>query len=651
MADRVLDRRGFLREAAAGTAGVLAGPTLWAGPGRADTPSTTRAEVLIIGAGMAGVAAGSTLRAAGINPILLEGRGDRIGGRIWSSFAWPDAPVDLGASWLTHETINPLADLAEAWGIQTVPSDLSDFTLSEADGRVLPQAEVERLFTLFGGIYAQVKLIAERRIAQRLPDLPASDAFTQVLAQAQLSPTTLRRLGFFLNYAIKEPNAAPLSDLSLKYWDDDYVFVMLYSSVFPGGYVQLVNRLANGLDIRMGHVVSEIAYGPSGVAVTTNHGQFTAPHAIVTLPHGVLSGGSVAFSPPLPAWKQGAIRRLHTGLSNKTYLRFPAPFWDPRPNTLGRIAETPESRWSTWINFYKLEGVPILMAFNHGDYAHALEAMSETQVMDAAMQVLRKQYGRGIPDPLGVQRSRWASDPFAQGTIAHVPPGSSGDDYALMGQPVGPVRFAGDSTSRDYPTLVFAAYMTGVQEAAQVLALLGLGGPSSPGAASTPGGGGAGGRPGGTAGSLRPNQGGVHHPGGGTGGSAPAGRHGHAPGGTAHSEVGGGVGRRKKRRGQASRGPGNRRPGDSAGTSLTQARPGSPRAGSGQESPSHADNAPPKDSSGSAGARPDHESHTRADSTPSKGHDSGPGHHHPHDGAGAHPEPPGRTGSHHGKKP
>jgi monoamine oxidase len=471
MSDRAPNRRKFLRQAVAGAAGALGGPGLLAAPGRGDT---TRADVLIIGAGMAGVAAGSVLRSAGINPIVLEGRPDRIGGRIWTSYAWPGAPVDLGASWLTHAEINPLAKLAEESGIALAPSDLLNFTLSEADGRILPESEVERLFLLYSGVYASVKVIAEQRIKRGLPDLPASDAFAHVLREAQFSPDTVRRLGFFFNYTIKEPNASPLSDLSLKYWDDDLVFVQLFLAVIPRGYVQLVHRLATGLDIHMGHVVETIAYGPQGVTVSTNRGQFNAPYAIVTLPHGVLRSGVVEFSPPLPAWKQGAIRRLHTGLSNKTYLLFPSRFWNPEPDTLGRIAETTESRWSTWINFYKYEGIPLLMAFNHSRYARQLESMTDTGVMDEAMQVLRKQYGRGIPDPLGVQRSRWASDPFTHGTLAHVPPASSGADYALMGMPVGPLGFAGDSTTPDYPTLVFGAYLTGVREAARILTSMGL---------------------------------------------------------------------------------------------------------------------------------------------------------------------------------
>jgi monoamine oxidase len=470
------ERRRFLRRAITGTAGLLGGSAFATRPCGA---ATNQAEVLIIGAGMSGVSAGHVLQSAGISPIVLEGRPDRIGGRIWSSYKWADAPVDLGASWLTHAEINPLAEIATQAGITLVPSDLLNLTLSEPTGRILPDGEVADLLALYFATYAKVKAISLERIARGLPDIPASHAFEAVLAQEQLSPETLLKLGFFLNYAIKEPEASPLRDLSLNYWDDDLVFVQLQLDVLPGGYVQLVNHLAAGLDIRMNHVVKEIAYGPQGVTVATNHGDFHAPHAIVTLPHGVLTGNTVTFSPGLPHWKLGAIKRLHTGLSDKFYLRFPRAFWNPVADTLGRIAETEASPWSTWLNFYKYTGVPMLMAFNHGGYAHRLEQMSDTQVIDTEMAVLRKQYGSHIPDPFGMQRSRWGADRFTNGTIPHIPPGASGNDYRLMGQPVGPLRFAGDATIQEFPALVMGAFLSGVREAGAVLDLLGLESPSA----------------------------------------------------------------------------------------------------------------------------------------------------------------------------
>jgi len=80
--------------------------------------------------------------------------------------------------------------------------------------------------------------------------------------------------------------------------------------------------------------------------------------------------------------------------------------------------------------------------------------------------------GHLIPGALGMQRSHWNADPFARGTVPHVPPGASGADYALMGQPVGPLRVAGDSKIEEFPTLVMGANLSGVREANCVLGLL-----------------------------------------------------------------------------------------------------------------------------------------------------------------------------------
>jgi NADPH-dependent 2,4-dienoyl-CoA reductase/sulfur reductase-like enzyme len=107
MMHRALDRRGFLRKTVAGAvgagAGVAASSTLQLPLARgAPVSKRARADVLVIGAGMSGVTAARTLQDAGFQVIVLEGRPDRIGGRIWTSRTWSDAPVDLGASWLTH---------------------------------------------------------------------------------------------------------------------------------------------------------------------------------------------------------------------------------------------------------------------------------------------------------------------------------------------------------------------------------------------------------------------------------------------------------------------------------------------------------------------------------------------------------------------
>lgn len=475
MAEHMLNRRGFLAGAAAG---AISGPLLAPGVGAAQaTVGATRAPVLIIGGGPAGITAAYFLKKAGIASIVLEGN-DRVGGRVLTSGVWPDAPVDLGASWMSHAEWSPLAELVQQWGIKTAASDLFNFSLRTADGVRLSEDEVARLTGLYGETYLAAKQIGAKRRRKRLPDIPAADAFAKVIAAQSLSPPDLNALNWFLTYSTSEPWGSPLKDLSLYHWDENHEFDFVENFVFPQGYVQFINRMIaeQGLDVRLNHIVREVDYGPKGVTVSTTQGEFSAPYAIVTLPLGVLRGKSVKFSPQLPAWKRAAINRLHFGLVDKYYIRFPSVFWDPDRDGVHRVSASGEQPWAVWINFYKYLGKPILMVFNEGDYARQLEGMTDTQVLDAAMAVLRDAYGRSIPDPIGLQRSRWGQNPFSQGTIAHVPPGASGADFDLVGQPVpnahGRLLFAGDSTIGVLPCLVLTAFLSGQREANRIIRAL-----------------------------------------------------------------------------------------------------------------------------------------------------------------------------------
>jgi monoamine oxidase len=434
---------------------------------------TRSADVIIIGAGMAGVATAWALRQAGISSIVLEGRPDRIGGRIWSSHKWKKATIDLGASWVTHMTVNPLVDIARANRIALRQSELLNLTLTEAGGRRLSDEETVETMATYFELLGMVKVNAARRAQRGLPDVGAAAEFKRCLKKMDLSSQQRLNVEFFINYQVAEPNAANLDDLSLYRWDDDYIQVMIALAVVPDGYVKIVEALAKKLDVRLGHVVSGVAQSADGVTVTTNHGEFQAPYAVVTLPHGVLANTKRSFfSPPLPAWKRDAIARIHTSVSDKFYFLFPRVFWKSNRDVLGRIDERGEGRWSTWVNFHRHTKLPILMCFNRTEHALALEGMTDQEVIDEAMAVLRAEYGPKIPEPLDMQRSKWHADPFAQGTLAHVPPGASGDDFRTLAKPVGRIRFAGDSTNAEVTGTVFAAFLSGVREAEQLTGLL-----------------------------------------------------------------------------------------------------------------------------------------------------------------------------------
>ena len=429
------------------------------------------AQVIVIGAGLSGVTTAWALKQAGISSVVLEGR-SRIGGRIHSSYKWTDIPVDLGASWVTHVPVNPLVDIARANKIELKKSNLFHLNLNEAkgNGNSLTDDQIDDLLVNFGAVYAGVKLEAAARRRRGRPDIALSKVLPDVLDAAGLKKQKRRGVEYFINMSITEPYAADAEDLSLYEWDDDYTLVPAGWFVVPGGFGKIVEVLAKGLDIRQEHVVTTIAYDDDGVIVETkHHGSFRAPYAVITVPHGVLAKKRIRFEPKLPAWKQAAIDRIHTSLSDKFWFLFPRKFWKSTRDIVGRIDPKGKGEWSTWVNFHRYTKEPVLMVFNRTEHAEALEKMSDEAVMKEAIKVLRDEFGPRTPDPIDMQRSKWLSDPFSSGTLPHLPPGATSEDHRILARRVGRLGFAGDSTHAELPGTTLGAFESGLREAGKLI--------------------------------------------------------------------------------------------------------------------------------------------------------------------------------------
>ena len=230
----------------------------------------------------------------------------------------------------------------------------------------------------------------------------------------------------------------------------------------------ITQHLSQGLRIETGEEVQEIHWQETSIRVVTKKQEFTADRVLVTLPLGVLKAGNVRFVPALPEEKQTAIATLGMGVLNKCYLRFPKVFWPNDVDWLEYIAEG-HGEWTEWVSFVRTTGQPILLGFNAGTRGREIEALTDEQIVESAMETLRILYGDDIPEPTDFQITRWASDPFARGSYSFCSLGSTPQMRRELARPLdGKLFFAGEATSVDYYGTADGAYLSGLRAAEEI---------------------------------------------------------------------------------------------------------------------------------------------------------------------------------------
>ncbi|PIN20378.1 Amine oxidase [Handroanthus impetiginosus] len=434
-----------------------------------ERKSTASPSVIVIGAGFAGIAAARALHDASFQVIVLESR-DRIGGRVHTNYSF-GFPVDLGASWL-HGVCkdNPLAPLIGRLGLPLYRTsgdnsvlydhDLESYALFDMDGNQVPQDLVSKVGETFENILKETDLVRQEVsedmsiqqaisiVFERRPDLRLKG-----LAYKVLQWYLCRMEGWF---------AADADTISLKYWDQE--------ELLPGGhglmvrgYLPVINTLAKGLDIRLGHQVTKIVRRLNGVSVTVQDGRtFLADAVVVAVPLGVLKSNCIKFEPRLPEWKEAAINDLGVGIENKIILHFEKVFW-PNVEFLGVVADTSYG-CSYFLNLHKATGHAVLVYMPAGQLARDIEKMSD----EAAANFAFMQLTRILPNasaPIQYLVSHWGTDKDSLGSYSYDVVGKPHDLYEKLRIPVDNLFFAGEATSMDYPGSVHGAYSTGLMAA------------------------------------------------------------------------------------------------------------------------------------------------------------------------------------------
>lgn len=440
------------------------------------------ANIVVVGAGLAGLCAARQLRSMGFKVVVLEGRA-RPGGRVRTrKMSGEEGGVvgaaDLGGSVLTGINGNPLGVLARQLGFPLHKvRDICPLYLP--NGKAVDSEVDSRVEAAFNKLLDRVCKLRQVMLEEmKCVDVSlgtALEAFRKVVNVGD-DPQEKMLLNWHLAN-LEYANASLMSNLSMAFWDQDDPYEMGGDHCFiPGGNERFIRALAEDLPIFYNRTVESIRYGEDGVLVYAGGQEFQADMVLCTVPLGVLKRGDIEFVPPLPQKKKDAIERLGFGLLNKVAMLFPYNFWGGEIDTFGHLSEDPSKRGEFFLfySYSSVSGGPLLVALVAGEAAIEFEKLSPVESVGRVMDILRGIFypkGVDVPDPVQAVCTRWGQDRFTYGSYSYVAIGASGDDYDILAESIGKGRvfFAGEATNRQYPATMHGAFLSGMREAANIL--------------------------------------------------------------------------------------------------------------------------------------------------------------------------------------
>jgi monoamine oxidase len=404
-------------------------------------------DVVIVGAGAAGVAAARHLAAAGLEILVVEAR-DRVGGRAWTVPTSVGVPVDLGCEWLHSADHNPWTGIARDLGFAV------DETLPDWGRRV----------TWHAGAAAERDWAAARDALDERYEAAAKAAVDQP-ASALLPPGG--RWNGLLDAVSTWANGTELARVSVK--DRERYSNSALNWRVLAGYGTLITAYAKGLPLQLDTIVERIDHSGRVATVHTSRGAIAARAVIVTVSTNLLAAEAIHFDPPVLR-HIAAAAGLPLGIANKVYLHVDGAV-DALPQDCHLVGRT--DRVDTGNYQVRPHGWPIIEAYFGGALATRLDAAGAAAMRAFAIDELAGMFGGDLRKRLTpLASSAWVADPFARGSYSCALPGHA-DDRAVLAAPVSDrLCFAGEACSIEYFGTAHGAFLSGVAAADKIIAML-----------------------------------------------------------------------------------------------------------------------------------------------------------------------------------
>ena len=439
-------------------------------------------DVVVVGAGLAGLTAARELTGAGLDVRVLEAR-DRVGGRTLSQSVGehPEDIVELGGQWVgptQHEALS----LARDFGIETYPTHANGKNLFE-DGRGKLKRYSGTIPMLAPHVmvdYGQADLRLKRLIKTVDPESPWDGENAERLDEQSFA-SWLRRTAKTktareaLTTAIRAVFSVEPADVSLLHvlfyaasaggWDD-----LLdteggaQQDRLAGGTQQLSVRMAEELGdrVELSSPVRSIRADADGVVV----GEVRVRRVVVAIPPAL--AGRIEYDPPLPSMRDQLTQRMPMGTVIKCMAVYEEPFWR-QDGLSGQAISLPGPAQVVFDNTPP-NGSAGLIAFLEGRDARELAAVSEADRREAVLRGFQRLFGRRATHPVQYVEKDWSAEPYSRGCYAGVfGPGAWTGYGRLLREPIGRLHWAGTETATRWMGYMDGAIQSGKRAAAEVM--------------------------------------------------------------------------------------------------------------------------------------------------------------------------------------
>jgi monoamine oxidase len=443
--DMTMTRRNFL----SASAGLAATPALGAGAWGAPLPRD--ADIVVIGAGAAGIAAARRIMAANRSVIVVEAS-NKIGGRCLTDISTFDVPFDRGARWMHNPDPNPMIRLARNAGLDVFAAPIGQkIRIGRRNARA---GETEEF------------LAALVRANRAIDD--ASRARADVSC-ASVLPKDLGDWAGTVEFVLgANATGKDLNDISVV----DRARAQERSAAIAcrQGLGTLITTLGNQVPLSLSTPANRIAWSNRDVAVETPAGKIVARAAVITVSSNVLTAGNIKFTPDIPKRQLDAAAKLSLGSYDHIALQLPG-----NPLDLARddVIIERSSSTRTALLFANIGGSSLCSIDVAGSFGRDLSSQGEKAMVAFAVEWLTKLFGSEFA--AAVKKStatRWNAAAFALGAMSSAAPGGQGSRKVLS-EPFGCIFLAGEATHETLWGTVDGAWESGERAAVAALRRIG----------------------------------------------------------------------------------------------------------------------------------------------------------------------------------